>query len=84
MNFKLKKRGCVPNLRGTSPIVCDVGGYSYAARANSRGEHNQATSQAQGSPRCGKRWARGVAKGAPRAGSKAGARDGRGMAKEST
>ena len=35
-NFKDKERGCVPNLRGASPVGRDKGDRSYVARTVSR------------------------------------------------
>ena len=35
--FKLKRRGCVPNLQGTSLVGRDEGGRSYVTQMGSRG-----------------------------------------------
>ena len=43
-NFKIRKRGCMPNLQGASPIYRDDGGNSYEAWMIDRGRLGRATS----------------------------------------
>ena len=39
--FKVKRRGCVPNLRGASPVGRGEGGYLYTARTVGRSRPSQ-------------------------------------------
>ena len=43
-DFKLRRRGHVPNLRGAIPVGRVKGGHSYVARTVSRRRSGQATS----------------------------------------